>query len=154
MTKFWKYIKVLLPVLVIAALIIFKKYYSDDLSDALAKISQTGEHTDYYKEFDLISGNSGARGTLLEFGATTCPVCRKMERVLEELKVKYSGKIDIRFINTTKPEGLAMGRNFGITAIPMQVLINDGGKVVFKNTGYISADDLSGKIDNLVLNSD
>lgn len=149
--KYANYIKVLLPFLVLAGLFIFKQYYLDEVSDKMASRFHDGASSETYEEFNLTRKSTAFRGTLLEFGATNCSVCRQMEKVLSELSEKYSHNIDIKFMNTTEKEGLIIGRKFGMIAIPMQVLLDEKGKVVFKHIGYISAEDLSDKIDHLIL---
>jgi thioredoxin-related protein len=46
---------------------------------------------------------------------------------------------------------MAMARDFGIITIPMQVLLDHSGNVVFKHSGYIPTKELSAKIDNLLI---
>lgn len=43
---------------------------------------------------------------------------------------------------------MELGRQFGVVMIPMQVLLNGEGKVVFKHNGYISTKELSKQINN------
>lgn len=142
----------MIPILVLIGLFVFKNYYVDDLSEELAKRSYTTETSSKYKEYDLAGSHSIYEGTLLEFGATNCSACRKMEYVLKDLRKRYSDKIKISFINTTQKEGLILGRKFGLLVIPMQVLMNKQGEVVYKHFGYISTKDLSIQIENHVLN--
>ena len=149
--KTLRYIKVLSPFLLLAGIFIFKYYYLDEVSDRMAGDLHRSGHQKRYEQFDLTSKVTDRKGTLLEFGATNCSACRRMEKVLEKIKREYSDKIDIQFINTTRKEGLLMGRDFGIIAIPMQVLLDTEGRVVFKHTGYIAPEDLSDKIDDLIL---
>ena len=40
-----------------------------------------------------------------------------------------------------------MGKKFGLVMIPMQVLLNREGEVVYKHIGYISSEDLSDSIE-------
>lgn len=150
--KFVNYIKVLLPFLVLAGLFVFKKYYLEDVSDLLSDGHGNVGREKIYEKFVLDADKNNYHGTLLEFGAKNCSACRQMEDVLDELESLYQNKIIIRFMNTTVKEGLIMGRNFGIIAIPTQILLNSEGKVVYKHTGYISTEDLSSKIQDLLLN--
>ena len=141
----------MLPILVLIGLFVFKRYYVDDLSDAIANNFQTTDTPKKHEQYDLTSDGTSYLGTLLEFGATNCSACRKMEYVLKEIRTQYADELNIKFINTTQKEGLILGKEFGIIAIPMQVLINEQGEVVYKHTGYISTDDLKEQINNKLL---
>ncbi len=149
--KFVKYIKVMLPILVLIGLFVFKRYYVDDLSDAIANNFQSTDTPKKYKQYNLTSDGTNYIGTLLEFGATNCSACRKMEYVLKEIRTEYADELNIKFINTNKKEVLILGKKFGILAIPMQVLMNKQGELVYKHIVYISTDDLSDQIDNFII---
>lgn len=84
--------------------------------------------------------------TFLEFGATRCVACRKMESVLEEVKQKYSNKVNVVFLNILKPENQMLMKYYGIAAIPTQVLLDKNGKGFFRHTGYFSTADLEKEI--------
>jgi len=76
--------------------------------------------------------------TFLEFGATGCSACKRMESVMEEIQGKYPNRVNIVFLNVLKPESQNLMKLFGIAAIPTQVLLNKEGKEFFRHTGYIS----------------
>lgn len=141
----------MIPILVLIGLFIFKNYYVNHLSDAIANNFQSTDTPKKYEQYDLAKVSSNYQGTLLEFGATNCSACRKMEYVLKEIRTEYADELNIKFINTTQKEGLILGKKFGILAIPMQVLMNKHGEVVYKHTGYISTDDLKEQINNKLL---
>lgn len=149
--KLFRYIKVIIPILVLIGLFIFRNYYANHLSDEITIKNHSGNNPKTYPQYDLTSDRTNYHGTLLEFGANNCSACRQMEVVLKEIRSEYSDRLIIRFINTTRKEGLIIGREFGIISIPMQVLINKQGEVVFKHTGYISTDDLKEHINNKLL---
>lgn len=81
--------------------------------------------------------------TFLEFGATTCHSCKLMEKVLDEVRERYVGKVNAVFINVTLPENKDIVKHFGIVTIPAQVLLDRNGKEYFRHEGYISAVDVS-----------
>lgn len=80
--------------------------------------------------------------TLIEFGSTGCTVCKQMEPVLEEVRKLENPKVNVVFINIMHPENLAMMKYFGISAVPMQILLDKQGKEIFRHYGFISAADL------------
>lgn len=81
--------------------------------------------------------------TFLEFGATGCVACRKMESVMEEIKQQYPDKVNVIFLNILKPENQTLMKYYGIAAIPTQVLLNKEGEEYYRHTGYINTKDLS-----------
>ncbi len=80
--------------------------------------------------------------TFLEFGATGCSACRKMEKVMEEVRSKYPSEIKVQFLDVLLPANQDMMKYFGVAAIPTQVLLDVSGKEVFRHTGYFSFNDL------------
>ncbi len=86
--------------------------------------------------------------TLIEFGSTGCTVCKQMEPVLEEVRKFENPKVNVVFLNIMHPENLAMMKYFGISAVPMQILLDKTGKEFFRHYGFISAADLVAKTMN------
>ncbi len=105
-----------------------------------------------YEQFKLEKDGSDIKGSFLEFGAKNCLACRRMEKVVDEIKIQYNGFIDVHFYNVTERDGLELGRQFGVVMIPMQVLLDKNGQVVYKHVGYISSMDLAEQINLNILN--
>lgn len=80
--------------------------------------------------------------TLIEFGSTGCTVCKQMEPVLEEVRKFENPKVNVVFLNIMHPENLAMMKYFGISAVPMQILLDNQGKEFFRHYGFISSNDM------------
>jgi thioredoxin 1 len=68
-----------------------------------------------------------------------------MEPVLEEIKNSVKPKINVVFLNIMHPENLSMMKYFGISAVPMQILLDKNGKEFFRNYGFISTEELHTK---------
>lgn len=81
--------------------------------------------------------------TFLEFGATGCSACKRMETVMAKIREKYPQKVNVIFLNVLLPESQVMMKYFGIAAIPTQVLLNKNGEEFFRHTGYFSEDELA-----------
>lgn len=75
--------------------------------------------------------------TLLEFGSTGCTICKQMEPVLEEMRKLETPKVNVVFLNIMHPENLAMMKFFGISAVPMQILLDKQGKEFYRHYGFI-----------------
>ncbi len=80
--------------------------------------------------------------TFLEFGATGCIACKRMETVMEQTRKAYPESVQVFFINALRPENQDLIKYYGITSIPVQVLLDESGKEFYSHTGYISFDDL------------
>lgn len=78
------------------------------------------------------------RITFLEFGATGCISCRKMELVMKEVREKYQQKVNVIFYNVLLPENQDLMKYYGIAAIPTQVLLGPSGREIFRHSGYYS----------------
>ncbi len=86
--------------------------------------------------------------TLFEFGSTGCAICKQMEPVLEEMRNLEKPKVNVVFLHIMHPENLPMMKYYGISAVPMQVLLDKNGKEFFRNYGFISARELMNKLKN------
>lgn len=84
--------------------------------------------------------------TFLEFGATGCSACKRMESVMEDISEKHPQTIQVVFLNVLKPESQDLMKFYGVASIPTQVLLDKEGKEFFRHSGYYSADELSIKI--------
>ena len=80
--------------------------------------------------------------TLLEFSSTDCAICKQMEPVLEEVKHSKKVKVNVVFLHIMKPENLDLMKYYGISAVPMQILLDNQGKEFFRHYGYISTSEL------------
>jgi thioredoxin 1 len=95
--------------------------------------------------YNYSKNKSGFEYTLLEFGSGTCAVCKQMEPVLEEFRKLEKPKVNVVFLNIMQPENLQQMKFFGVSAVPLQIVLNREGKEIFRHYGYISAPDLLSK---------
>jgi thioredoxin 1 len=80
---------------------------------------------------------------LLDLGAGKCIPCKMMAPVLEELKKKYAGKLEVEFIDVWKnPDA---GKQYGIEIIPTQIFFDAGGKELFRHVGFFAKEDILAK---------
>lgn len=134
-------------------LFVFGYFQKDKLngfiSKNLAKELESGkiQSTEEFIEsnFNYDQNGENYEFTLLEFGSTGCVVCKQMEVVLDEIKKSKLIKINVVFLHTMDPENQDLIKYFGISAIPMQVLLDKNGKTFFKNYGFISANEIFAK---------
>lgn len=144
---------VFLPVVLIILLFLMKDQFILKVSDYSAGINYNSiaDTVQLMQLFDLNNTETGLKGTFLEFGAMNCIACKRMESVVAEISTQYQMEIAVQFYNISEPEALDIAKMFGVVVIPMQVLLNREGKVVYKHVGYISAKELKSHIENDIL---
>ncbi len=79
---------------------------------------------------------------LVDFWATWCGPCRMVAPELEKLDELMEGKIKIGKVNVDEQEKLAI--IYRVEVIPTMILF-ENGKVVKKETGYATAEELKNK---------
>ena len=85
-----------------------------------------------------------AKPILMDFYADWCGPCRIQGPILEEIKVAFEGKAEIKKINVDKENDLAS--KYGIFVVPTLILEKDG-KEVNKWTGVTSKEELTTALD-------
>lgn len=93
-------------------------------------------------KYDYALNGNNFDFTLLEFGSSGCIMCKQMELILEEIKVSKKAKVNVAFLHIMKAENQDLMKYFGISAVPMQILLDRNGKEFFRHYGVISTNDL------------
>lgn len=109
---------------------ISQKIFADSI-DHLYNYEKAGLHFQY---------------TLLEFSGAGCSICRKMQTELDALGQTHGQVVNIVIRQMTNPNGLQWGKYFGVVMIPTQIILDNTGKEIFRNTGFISKEDLLDRI--------
>lgn len=97
----------------------------------------------YVKASDnpISKARKSGKPTLVDFSADWCNPSKMMLPILDSLKQEYNGKLNVIIINTEKEQVLSA--IFQIDAIPVQIIFDKDGKVVFKHLGFIEKDKLT-----------
>jgi thioredoxin 1 len=84
---------------------------------------------------------------LYEFDRKLCPVCRKSELIIQEVKNLYPGQFAVRrlYIDEHEP----MFRQYRVAVVPTQVFVDPAGKEVFRHEGVFLKDQLIQKLREL-----
>ena len=80
--------------------------------------------------------------TFLEFSSTDCAICKQMEPVLEEVKKSDKVKVNVVFLHIMNANNLDLMKYYGISAVPMQILLDKQGNEFFRHYGFISSAEL------------
>ena len=144
---------VLLSVAFLVALYFFQGNMRNQVSSAIKSQLDPGlqsilsEYVD--STFNYSANGSKYRLTFLEFGTTGCVACKKMEKVMQEVKLQFPEKVNVVFFNVAFKENLNMMKFFGVSAIPTQILLDKSGKEYFRHTGYFSLSEISKEFDEV-----
>lgn len=80
---------------------------------------------------------------LIDLGAGKCIPCKAMAPILEQLRVDYAGRLEVRFIDVwQKPEE---AQPYGIQMIPTQIFYGADGRELARHEGFISCEDILAK---------
>lgn len=82
--------------------------------------------------------------TLADFGADGCRPCEMMTPILQTLRQKYEGKLNVVFVHVRQHPILAS--RYGIQSIPVQVFYDAQGREVFRHEGFFPQDEIEKKI--------
>jgi thioredoxin 1 len=89
------------------------------------------------------------RVTMVQLMAEHCPACREMEPVLEAVRGRYAGTVDIIFMDVFSRPGIS--RDYGITIIPAQIFYDRQGRERRRHEGMMSEAELTVILDELLL---
>ncbi|MFZ5950113.1 MAG: thioredoxin family protein [Candidatus Rifleibacteriota bacterium] len=82
---------------------------------------------------------------MVDFGSKQCKACKAMEAVLEACIEKHSDKFKTEFIDVWLQENQALAQANQIQTIPTQIFFNEEDKELFRNTGFLSEDEILAK---------
>jgi thioredoxin 1 len=97
------------------------------------------------------SANSGPSASalplLVDVGADKCIPCVMMAPILEELKKEYKGSLNVVFVDAWKKPKEA--DKYRVRMIPTQIFYNASGKELYRHSGFMSKEDILGKLAEL-----
>jgi thioredoxin 1 len=94
----------------------------------------TKEQSVLARDNPVDKARSSGKPSLVDFGSTGCRPCDMLAPILETLKGKYAGKLNVLFVHVGQEQILAA--RYGIQSIPMQFFYDKDGKEVFRHVGF------------------
>jgi len=85
--------------------------------------------------------------SLVDFGSVGCRACDMMAPILDTLKEKYKGKVNVLFVHVREKATLAS--RYGIQTIPVQVFFDKTGKEVFRHVGLFAQDQIEKRLSQM-----
>ncbi len=104
----------------------------------------TKEQSVLARDNPVDKARSSGKPSLVDFGSTGCRPCEMLAPILETLKNKYPGKLNVLFIHVGQEQILAA--RYGIQTIPMQFFYDKDGKEVFRHVGFWPQDQIEKKL--------
>ena len=104
------------------------------------------------QEYNYNKNNEDFDFTFLEFSSTGCIECEQMEPVLKAIENSDEVKVNVVFMHIMKPEIQDWMKYYGISAVPLQVLLDREGKEFYRHFGVISTNELLVKFKEQKLN--
>lgn len=106
----------------------FDSYLKGLGADRNIRINRDWVKTQYALAMDnpVDRARISGKPTMVEFGAKGCVPCDMMQPILERLRKKYHGKLNVVFVHVG--ERRVLGVRFGIRSIPVQDKTNQREK--------------------------
>jgi thioredoxin 1 len=96
------------------------------------------QHVDDGNHATLVEGSD--LPVVLDFGATWCGPCKKLEPILEEMSGGFEGRV--RFYKVDVGEAPETARKYGVMGVPTVIFLKDG-KPVHRFAGVESRDKIT-----------
>lgn len=86
----------------------------------------------------------------MDLGSKGCIPCDNLQPVLNTLRTKYKGKIDVKFydVNNTAT-GAQLANKYNVSTIPTLIFLDKNGNVVKRMVGYQSQSQLESAFKSL-----
>ncbi len=80
--------------------------------------------------------------TLASFGADTCMPCQMMKPIREAIADKYSGRLNVVYVQVNKEQVLA--QRYGVQGIPFMIFFDANGSRIHSQAGMMSEEQIEG----------
>jgi thioredoxin 1 len=77
---------------------------------------------------------------LVDVGAGKCIPCKAMAPILEDLRTRYAGKLEVLFVDVWKDPDA--GRPYSVVAIPTQIFYGPDGQELARHQGFMSKEEI------------
>ncbi len=143
MNKATKIVIVVVLVVAVGTVLALKQKNKGSASEPVAATSSNPATITESNSQNLENTTTAKLPRLVDLGADKCIPCKMMAPILEELKTKYNGKLQVDFIDVWKNPGEAP--KYKISIIPTQIFYDASGKELFRHEGFFAKEDILGK---------
>lgn len=99
------------------------------------------------KDNPVDKARASGKASLVDFGSTGCIPCDMMAPILDTLREKYKGEVNVLFIHVGEEPILAS--RYGIQSIPIQIFFDKTGKEVFRHTGFFPQEEIEQQLSKM-----
>ena len=85
--------------------------------------------------------------SLVDFGSTDCVPCKMMAPILETLRKKYKGKLNVLFVHVQ--EEPILSARYGVQSIPVQVFFDRSGMEVYRHVGFLPQSEIEKQLSGM-----
>ena len=107
-------------------------------------MSQVLEANDASFEAEVVQAD---RPVLVDFSATWCGPCKRLEPLVHEIAKDYDGRLKVVKVDIDKSPGIAA--KFAVMSVPTLVLFRDG-KVMDQLTGLVAKRVIADRVDKVL----
>ena len=107
-------------------------------------MSQVVEADDTSFETEVVQAD---RPVLVDFSATWCGPCKKLEPLVHEIAAEYDGRLKVVKVDVDKAPGIAA--KFAVLSVPTLVLFRDG-QVMDQLTGVVAKRVIADRVDKVL----
>jgi len=90
---------------------------------------------------------ANGKPTLAEFGRGVCIPCKEMKPILERLAIEYEGKLNVVIVEID--DNMDLTRQYGIMAIPTQIVFDRHGIEITRHTGFWSREQIIAQLQKM-----
>ena len=113
----------------------------------LVEIVASGKTGSALTSIPLREALSNGKPTLAEFGRGVCIPCKEMKPILERLAIEYEGKLNVVIVEID--ENMDLTRQYGIMAIPTQIVFDRHGIEITRHTGFWSREQIIAQLEKM-----
>jgi thiol-disulfide isomerase/thioredoxin len=90
---------------------------------------------------------ASGKASLVDFGSTGCVPCDMMAPILDTLREKYKGKVNVLFVHVAE-EPILTSR-YDVQSIPVQIFFDKTGKEVFRHVGFFPQEEIEKRLSQM-----
>jgi len=116
-----------------------------EISDSWLKI-----HAALARDNPVDKARASGRPSLVDFGATGCIPCDMLAPILDRLREKYKGRLNVLFVHVREEPILAT--RYAVQTIPVQIFFDKDGKEVFRHVGFFPEEAIEKQLSQMGVN--
>lgn len=92
---------------------------------------------------EIAAAQKSGKTVFLQLSSSGCVTCRKMKPAVEKIMTEYAENSSILVMNISVDSHRAIASQYAVTAVPTQVMLASNGRELFRNSGYMSYENIS-----------